>query len=39
VQVATWVKKTFALKPALAAIRKQRGEQRHLKTSQVDEMY
>lgn len=39
VQVAAWVKRTFALRPALAAIRKQRGEQRQFKSSQVDDMY
>ncbi len=39
VQLATWVKRTFALKPALESIRKHRGEQRQLRTSQVDDMY
>jgi hypothetical protein len=39
VQVAAWVKRTFALRPALANIRKQRGEHRQFKSSQVDDMY
>lgn len=41
VRVATWIKKTFALKPALAHIRKARAEQRagNEPTTQVDRMY
>lgn len=40
VQLATWIKKTFALKPALDRARKERAEQRGgQKTSQVDTMY
>ena len=41
VQAATWIKKTFALKPALARARKARAEQRPegASTSQVDGMY
>ena len=42
VQVATWIKKHIALKPALARIRKQRTEQRPAegqRTDQVDCMY
>lgn len=41
VQVATWIKRTFALKPALEDIRKQRAQQRAgpFKTSQVDDMF
>ena len=39
VQAATWVKRTFALRPALNNIRKQRAEQRQFKTSQVDDMF
>ncbi len=42
VQVATWIKKHIALKPALARIRKQRAEQRPAeaqRTDQIDCMY
>jgi len=39
VRAATWFKKTFALKPALEQIRKERAELRPTKTSQVDAMY
>ncbi len=39
VQAATWVKRTFALKPALNQIRKDRAEQRQTQSSQVDTMY
>lgn len=39
VQVATWVKKQFALKPALAHARKERAEQRAQPNPQVDTMY
>lgn len=39
VQVATWVKRNFALKPALSRIRKQRAEHRELESDQVDRMY
>lgn len=39
VQAATWVKRTFALRPALNNIRKQRAEQRNFKSSQVDDMF
>ena len=39
VQVATWMKKTFSLKPALNQIRKQRSGERVHASSQVDDMY
>lgn len=39
VQVATWIKKTFALKPALEQVRKQRAATRTEKSSQVSSMY
>jgi hypothetical protein len=39
VQAATWIKKTFALKPALNRARKERGEQRPEANAQVDRMY
>ncbi|KAK9824064.1 hypothetical protein WJX72_007493 [[Myrmecia] bisecta] len=40
VQVGTWIKKTFGLKPAVATARKQRAEQRPVQsTKQVDGMY
>jgi hypothetical protein len=39
VQIATWVKKQFALKPALAHARKERAEQRAQLNPQVDTMY
>lgn len=39
VQLATWVKKTFGLKPALDNIRKQRAEHRVAPSSQVDDMF
>ena len=39
VQLATWVKKTFALKPALERARKERAEQRAQQNAQVDAMY
>lgn len=39
VQAATWLKKTFALKPALANARKQRAEYRPEPNAQVDRMY
>jgi hypothetical protein len=38
VQVATWFKRQFALKPALERARKERGEQRLARTTQVDTM-
>lgn len=39
VQAATWVKRTFALKPALNQIRKERAEHRQGQSNQVDTMY
>ena len=39
VQVATWVKKTFALRPALNKARKARAEQRPEQNNQIDDMY
>jgi hypothetical protein len=39
VQVATWFKKTFALKPALSRARKARGDARPVANDQVDRMY
>ncbi|KAL0048599.1 hypothetical protein WJX82_006753 [Trebouxia sp. C0006] len=39
VQAATWVKRTFALKPALNQIRKERAEHRQAQSDQVDTMY
>ena len=39
VQAATWFKRTFALKPALNQIRKERAEHRHDQSDQVDTMY
>ena len=39
VQAATWLKKTFALRPALNAARKARAEQRPEANAQVDRMY
>ena len=39
VAVATWVKKTFALRPALNRIRRQRAEQRQHQSDQVDGMF
>jgi hypothetical protein len=39
VQLATWVKKTFALKPALEKARKQRATHRGERTAQIDNMY
>mmetsp|Transcript_32971 Transcript_32971/g.93390 ORF Transcript_32971/g.93390 Transcript_32971/m.93390 type:complete len:150 (-) Transcript_32971:104-553(-) len=39
VQVATWIKKQFALKPALAAARKARSEFRTELSNQVENMY
>lgn len=39
VQVATWVKRNFALRPALNRIRKQRAEHRAAQSDQVDRMY
>lgn len=39
VQAATWMKKTFSLKPALNQIRKERAAQRLHTSSQVDNMY
>jgi len=39
VQVATWVKRNFALRPALNKIRKQRAEHRDVQSDQVDRMY
>ncbi|GAB4818254.1 hypothetical protein N2152v2_005300 [Parachlorella kessleri] len=40
VQLATWVKKQFALKPALSQSRKERAEQRPgTRTTQVDTMF
>ena len=39
VQVATWMKKTFSLKPRLAKARKERAAARVGVNSQVDDMY
>ena len=39
VQLATWVKKTFALRPALNRIRRQRPEQRDHQSDQVEGMF
>ena len=39
VQLATWIKRQFGLKPALNRIRKQRAEQRPEKTEQIEYMY
>lgn len=39
VQVATWVKRNFALRPALNRIRKERGDHRQTQSDQVDRMY
>jgi len=39
VQVATWLKKTFALKPAINRARKARGDLRAEHNPQVDAMY
>ena len=41
VRAATWVKKTFGLKPALERIRKERAQFRdgNPRTEQVDSMY
>lgn len=39
VQVATWMKKTFALKPALERARKQRADQRLSRNNQIDTMF
>jgi hypothetical protein len=39
VQVATWLKKTFALKPALNQIRKERANFRTHTSDQLDDMY
>ena len=39
VQVATWMKKTFSLKPSLAKVRKERAGARVGVSSQVDDMY
>jgi hypothetical protein len=39
VQVATWMKKTFSLKPALNQARKQRAAARLHQSPQVDDMY
>lgn len=39
VQIATWVKKTFALQPALNRARKQRAAERPVQNPQVDRMY
>jgi len=39
VRVATWVKKQFALKPALNSIRKHREDQRPKPSAQVDTMF
>lgn len=39
VQAATWMKKTFSLKPALNQIRKERAAQRLHTSTQVDNMY
>uniref|UniRef100_A0A061RAU5 Gtp-binding protein lepa n=1 Tax=Tetraselmis sp. GSL018 TaxID=582737 RepID=A0A061RAU5_9CHLO len=39
VQVATWIKREFALKPALEKVRKSRGDLRQHQSSQVEEMY
>lgn len=40
VQMATWVKRTFGLKPALERARKERREQRvNERTTQVDGMF
>ena len=39
VRAATWVKQTFALKPALNQIRKDRAEHRQDQSDQIDNMY
>ncbi|CAL8471988.1 g11530 [Coccomyxa elongata] len=39
VQVATWIKRQFALKPAIARIRRERAPQRPVQTAQIDNMY
>lgn len=39
VQIATWVKKNFALRPMLEKARKQRAEERKSTSNQVDTMY
>lgn len=39
VQVATWIKRQFALKPAIARIRRERAAQRPVQTAQIDNMY
>lgn len=39
VQVATWIKKNFALKPALAKARKERAAQRPVHRDQINDMY
>lgn len=39
VQVATWMKKTFSLKPALQQVRKQRAGARVHTNNQLDDMY
>jgi hypothetical protein len=37
--VATWMKKTFSLKPALNQVRKQRAAARVNANTQVEDMY
>ena len=39
VQVATWIKRQFALKPAINRLRTERAAQRPLLTNQVADMY
>jgi hypothetical protein len=39
VQVATWIKRQFALKPAINRVRRERAEQRKTFTNQIENMY
>ncbi len=39
VQVATLIKRQFALKPAINRMRRERAEQRKIFTDQIDNMY
>ena len=39
VQVATWIKRQIALKPAINRMRKERAAERPLMTNQVSDMY
>jgi hypothetical protein len=39
VQIATWIKKNFALRPALSRARKERAAQRPMPSDQLDNMY